>query len=244
MSGASALIPAATVILLRPGELRGFEVLLIRRPAAMRFLGGMYCFPGGALCAEDWSNPLLRRARGLTPARARAIVGADFAPGKALAFWLGAIRELFEETGVLLASRPDGKPPTAAQAELDRMHGALAAGALAFRELLEREDLVCDAQRLHYFAHWQTPPDVATRFDTRFFVATLPHNQTPLGKSAEVADSLWLTPDHALQLFARDQVPMIFPTFAALRTLADFDDLDSVIREYSHSELRGLRHDE
>jgi len=238
MSDPSALKPAATVILLRPGESRGFEVLLIRRPATMRFLGGMYCFPGGTLRAEDWSNGLLRRTRGLTPVQARAIVGADFTPGKALAFWTGAIRELFEETGVLLASRRDGAAPAPPETELERMHAALAANALSFRELLEREDLVCDAHCLHYFSHWQTPPDVATRFDTRFFVATLPQHQTPCDRSSEVAQSLWLTPDRALQLFARDALPMIFPTFASLRTLADFEDVESVMREYSRSEFR------
>jgi 8-oxo-dGTP pyrophosphatase MutT (NUDIX family) len=169
----------------------------------------------------------------LTPAQARAIVGADFAPGKALAFWLAAIRELFEETGVLLASRLDGEAPTPPEAEMERMHAALVANGLTFRELLEREDLVCDAHRLHYFSHWQTPPDVAIRFDTRFFVATLPQHQTPLGRSPEVAQSLWLTPDRALQLFAKDELPMIFPTFASLRTLADFETLDSVLREFA-----------
>ena len=236
MSETSAVRPAATVILLRPGKSRGFEVLLIRRPATMQFLGGMYCFPGGALRAEDWSNALLRRVRGLSPAQARAIVGAEFAPGKALGFWLAAIRELFEETAILLASRPGGEAPP--QAGLEQMHATLVAKSLTFRELLEREDLVCDADRLHYFSHWQTPPDVAIRFDTRFFVASLPRGQMPLDRSCEVAQSLWLTPDHALQLFARNELPLIFPTFASLRTLADFDDLESVMREYSSSELR------
>ena len=70
------------------------------------------------------------------------------------------------------------------------------------------------------------------RFDTRFFLAALPKDQTPLPTSPEVIHSLWLTPDRALELFAGDELPMIFPTFASLRTLADFESLDSVWKEY------------
>jgi 8-oxo-dGTP pyrophosphatase MutT (NUDIX family) len=233
MSEAQIPKDAATVILLRPVKPRGFEVLLTRRPAAMVFLGGMYCFPGGTLRDEDCSDAMLRRARGLTPKQARAVVGAHFAPRKALGFWLAAIRELFEEVGILLAGKGNGERLTLGQAEIGRMHSALLAKFLSFQTLLENEDLLCDTARLHYFSHWQTPPDVATRFDTRFFLASLPEDQTPLARSREVMHSLWLTPDRALQLFAKAELPMIFPTFASLRTLADFDTLDGVLKEFA-----------
>jgi hypothetical protein len=103
---------------------------------------------------------------------------------------------------------------------------------LSFRSLLESEELLCDASRLAYFSHWQTPEEIAIRFDTRFFLATLPKEQTPLPTSLEVTHSLWLTPDRALELFAENQLQIIFPTFASLRTLADFDSLESVLKEY------------
>jgi hypothetical protein len=70
------------------------------------------------------------------------------------------------------------------------------------------------------------------RFDTRFFLAAMPQGQTPLPTSYEVAHSVWLTPDRAVQLFSRNELPMIFPTFASLRALADFDTFESVLREY------------
>jgi 8-oxo-dGTP pyrophosphatase MutT (NUDIX family) len=232
MSEAAIPKPAATVILLRPAEPRGFDVLLTRRPASMRFLGGMYCFPGGTVREEDCSDAMFRRTRGLTPHQARAIVGADFAPRKALALWLAAIRELFEETGILLAGKLSGKGLSLPPAQLEQMHAALLAKSLTFRELLEKEDLLCDADRVHYFSHWQTPPDVGARFDTRFFLACLPEGQTVVATSSEVAQSVWLTPDRALRLFSNAELPMIFPTFASLRTLADFDDLDKVMREF------------
>src|SRR5262249_33041533 len=103
---------------------------------------------------------------------------------------------------------------------------------LNFRSLLESEELLCDASRLAYFSHWQTPEEIAIRFDTGFFLAAVPKGQTPLPTSLEVSHSLWLTPDRALELFVEDQLPMIFPTFASLRTLADFDSLESVLKEY------------
>ena len=232
MSETAITREAATVILLRPGQPRGFKVLLTRRPATMPFLGGMYCFPGGALHEEDCASAMLRRARGLTPQQARDIVGAHFTPRKALGLWVAAIRELFEETGILLAGKASGERLKPGEVQVRQMHAALLAKALSFQALLENNDLMCDADRLHYFSHWQTPPEEATRFDTRFFLASLPEHQTPLETSPEVAHSLWLTPDHALQLFEKAELPMIFPTFASLRTLADFDTLDSVMREF------------
>lgn len=232
MSEASIPKEAATVILLRPGPSHGFEVLLTRRPATMKFLGGMFCFPGGTVRDEDCSDAMLRCARGLTPTQARDIVGAHFAPRKALGLWLAAIRELFEEVGILVGSRVSGEWLGLGQAQLGRMHSALIEKALSFHALLENENLLCDTDRLHYFSHWQTPADVTTRFDTRFFLTALPEDQTPLATSSEVAHTLWLTPDQALQLFNKSELPMIFPTFASLRTLADFDTLDSVMREF------------
>jgi 8-oxo-dGTP pyrophosphatase MutT (NUDIX family) len=232
MSEAQAPKTAASVILLRPAQPRGFEVLLSQRPAAMAFLGGMYCFPGGTMRDEDCSDGMLCRSRGFTAHQARDIVGAHFAPRKALGLWLAAIRKLFEEVGVLLATQSNGERITLNKARLAQMRSALLAKSLSFQSLLENEDLLCDTARLVYFSHWQTPADVATRLDTRFFVAALPEHQTPLAASYEVAHSLWLTPDRALQLLSKDELPMIFPTFASLRTLADFDSLDCVLREF------------
>jgi 8-oxo-dGTP pyrophosphatase MutT (NUDIX family) len=227
---------AATVILLRPTESNGFEVFLTRRPHEMAFLGGMYCFPGGALRKDDCSAVMLRLCHGLSPADARKIVGAEFSPPEALGLWIAGIRELFEEVGILLAVNSLGQPWTAEaghENDLADKHAALLKNTSSFRSLLESEGLWCDASRLAYFSHWQTPQEISIRFDTRFFLSTLPRGQTPLPISPEVAHSLWLTPDHALELFAKDKLPMIFPTFASLRTLADFETLESVLKEYS-----------
>lgn len=222
--------PAATVVLLRRAEPKGFEVFLTRRPGAMPFLGGMYCFPGGKVRSQDCSPAMLQRCRGLSASAARRIVGAHFSPAEACGFWTAAIRELFEEAGVLLAVNESNEPVQ--NGRLAEKHAALARKSTSFPSLLEREGLYCDASSLVYFSHWQTPARFAPRFDTRFFFAALPQAQCPLWSSSEVAHSLWLTPDRALQLFDHQQLPMIFPTFASLRALADFDTLESVFKGF------------
>ncbi len=229
MSAPAKVRAAATVILLREAPSQGFEVFLTRRPDSMPFLGGMYCYPGGSVTKDDSSPAALARAVGLSPAEARQIIGARFSPPAALAFWLAAVRELFEEVGILLAAESISADLAS---RLPALHRALIERALSFAALLEQENLRCDLGRLGYFSHWQTPSQLAHRFDTRFFIAALPPGQTPLPSSYEVAHSLWLAPERAMQLHERGELPMTFPTFASLRTLADFDTLESALREY------------
>lgn len=226
---------AATVILLRRAEAKGFEVFLTRRPDSMPFLGGMYCYPGGTVTKDDFIPRMIERSTGLTAKQAQKLLGAHYSPVEAIGFWIASIREVFEEVGVLLAAEQSGAPlilDANRAARLAETHAALLNKSISFLELLESEKLVCDLAGLVHFSYWQTPSQVPMRFDTRFFIATLPDGQTPLPTSYEVTHSLWLTPDRAMQMFSRGELPMIFPTFAALRTLADFETLDSVLREF------------
>jgi len=227
--------PAATVILLRYAEANGFEVFLTRRPDAMPFLGGMYCYPGGAVIKDDCTPRMIERCSGLTPNQARQILGAHYSPAQAMSLWIAGVREVFEEVGVLLAVEESGAPlilDASRSKRLAEKHAALLTASISFFDLLESESLVCDLAALAHFSYWQTPAQVRMRFTTRFFIAPLPQGQTPLATSYEVAHSLWLTPDRALQRFGHNQLPMLFPTFAALRTLADYDTLESVLREF------------
>jgi 8-oxo-dGTP pyrophosphatase MutT (NUDIX family) len=227
---------AATVILLRPSAPTGFEVFLTRRPEGMRFLGGMYCFPGGGVNKEDCSPRTIVRCLGVSAPQARKIIGAQFRPQAALGFWIAAIRELFEEVGILLTVGASGTPLSIDAMRKHRLaekHAALIAKSVSFTELLESENLYYSASALAYFSHWQTPAQNSLRFDTRFFLALLPPAQTPAPTSYEVMHSLWLTPDRAIQLFERGELPLIFPTFASLRILADFETLESLFDEFS-----------
>jgi 8-oxo-dGTP pyrophosphatase MutT (NUDIX family) len=226
---------AAALVLLRPAEPRGFEVLFTRRPVGMAFVGGMNCFPGGALRKEDSSEAMLRRAAGLTPDQAQKIIGAEFSPRQALGLWIAAIRELFEGAGILLAINGAGEAVLTNEGlsgQLSGPHSCLAGRKVNFLAFLESEGLFCDIAALAHFSHWQTPAQVSVRFDTHFFLASAPADLRPLKTSSEVTQSVWLTPDAALGLFNKNELPMIFSTFASLRTLADYDSLDSVLKQY------------
>lgn len=201
----------------------------------MLVLGGMYCFPGGTLRKDDYSAAMIERCAGLTAEEARKIVGAQFRPQEAAGLWVAGIRELFEEVGVLLAVKESGARLAMTSAHAARLideHRDRTTRSINFLSLLNAEHLRCELSRLAYFSHWQTPAQVSRRFDTHFFLAVIPGDQTPLETSYEVAHSLWLTPDRALQLYGRGGLPMIFPTFASLRTLADFETLESLQKEY------------
>ena len=228
MTSASEPRNAATVILLRAGKNGGVEVFLTRRPEGMDFLGSAYVFPGGTVTKEDCSEKMLQRCTGLSGTQARDALGAHLKPDLALGHWVAGIRELFEETGILLCVTNDGRP----FAVSEKRRRSVVQGQISFRELLESDSLCCDAGRLLYFSHWLTPEEFAMRFDTKFFVALLPAGQVPLERSEEVAHSLWIAPERAMQRYARGDLPMIFPTYASLRTLADFESVEAVMSEY------------
>ena len=235
MSAAAKPEQFSSVILLREAQPHGVEVFLTRRPDELPVMGGKYCFPGGAVHKSDHAANLLRRCRGLSGERARKILGAHFAPPEALAYWIAAIRVLFEETGILFAVKENGEPITS-DAEFNlrlvEIPAARRDGVLDFPALMERDNLFCDAAKFAYFSHWQTPGEFSRGFDARVFLAAIPNDQTPLATSHDVAPSLWLPPDRALQLCACGELPMTFPTFASLRTLADFSSVTSVVREF------------
>ena len=232
---------AATVILVRRVAPKGFEVFLTRRSESVPFLGGMYCYPGGTVRKDDYAPAMLRCCFGLVPRQAQKIIGAQFNPQQALGLWVAAAREVFEEAGILFAVDDSGEPYSSDLKRAQRLvaeHRQMLDKSLSFLALLESEGLRCDLSGLAHFSYWQTPAQFSMRFDTRFFIALLPEEQTPLATSDEVAHSIWLTPDRAMQMFQAGTLPMIFPTFAALRTLADFETIDSVLKEFraTHSD--------
>ncbi len=142
---------AATVILLRRAEAKGFEVFLTRRPDGMPSLGGMYCYPGGTVTKDDFNPPMIVRCRGVTPKQARKILGAHYSPSEAMGLWVAGVREVFEEVGVLLATEQSGAQlimDDNRAARLAQKHAALLAKSMSFLELLESESLVCNLAAL------------------------------------------------------------------------------------------------
>ena len=221
MTAALVLRPAATVILLRAGP-GGPEALLLQRTQAAAFLGGAYVFPGGALDTADGEARVLRRVVGLDDAAASARLG--LARG-GLAYWVAAVRECFEEAGILLAREEGGGELSAARAaELARHREPLNAGKLAFAEFLDAERLLLPADALAYYGHWITAPGRARRFDARFFVARAPAGQDGSHDASEIVHHAWLRPREALERGDRGEMELVFATRHTLADLARFPD--------------------
>src|SRR3990170_4535738 len=201
--------PAATLILLR----EGMEVLMLQRTQNAAFLGGAYVFPGGSLDAHDAD---MRRVVGLTEAQANARLQLD---SGAIAYYVAAIRECFEEAGILLAHDKDGRRVSAARAE-----SLLKYRNQPFREMLEAEDLYLPAGELAYFGHWITAPGRSRRFNARFFVALAPEGQRGSNDANETVHDVWITPREALERGARGEIQLVDATQTALKDLSRFGD--------------------
>jgi len=221
--------PAATLLLLRNGSL-GPETFLLQRTTSAAFLAGAHVFPGGALDQADRDVRVLRRVAGISEAQASARMGVQ---SGGLAYWVAAIRECFEEAGILLAESEEGRAPDAARmAALARYREPLHAGKLAFHEFLEQERLVLCGGALAYFGHWITAPGRARRFDTRFFLALAPVNQPGAHDGTELIDSLWLSPAEALEREARGAMQLVFAT---RNTLADLQRFARAEEAFDHA---------
>jgi glyoxylase-like metal-dependent hydrolase (beta-lactamase superfamily II)/8-oxo-dGTP pyrophosphatase MutT (NUDIX family) len=211
--------PAATLLLLRDGSL-GPEAFLLQRTQNAAFLAGAHVFPGGALDKADRDIRALRRVAGITDSEASARLGVD---AGGLAFWVAAMRECFEEAGILLAEDEGGRAVDAARiAALAGYRNLLHAGKLAFHEFLEKERLVLRAGELAYFGHWITAPGRARRFDTRFFLALAPEDQAGAHDGTELVASAWLRPQDAIERESRGEIELVFATKSTLADLARF----------------------
>lgn len=220
--------PAATVILLRDAD-PSPEVLMIERHAQSDFLPDMYVFPGGRVEEEDAA--LGDRVAGITPTEAAAALGLD-QPRPSLAFFVAAVRETFEESGVLLARRR-GKPElldaTRADA-LARHRIDVQSGKASFRALVLEEDLELAGDCLTVHAHWITPEFVPRRFDTFFFAALLPPGQTAHHDGIESTAHTWIRPEDALDELRAGTRQIIFPTACNLETLTGFASAAAALR--------------
>ncbi len=195
--------PAATLILLR----EGMEVLMLQRTQNAAVLGGAYVFPGGSLDPLDNDPKVLRRVVGLTEAQANERL--KLASG-ALGYYVAAVRECFEEAGILLGV-------SAARAE-SLLHWR----NKPFIEMLEAEDLAIPAGELAYFGHWITAPGRSRRFNARFFVALAPQGQRGSHDANETVHDVWITPREALERGARGEIELVNATQQSLKDLARF----------------------
>jgi len=217
--------PASTVVLVRPDGSDGFEIYMNRRPDQMDTYAGVYVFPGGRVEQNDWSEEMLGLTLGLTPLEAQAALAAELQPELCLGHWVAAVRELFEEIGILFfVAKGDASSQLAQRgyARLLEKRSPLQRGEIALPALLASEEMLCDVASLAYFYHRVTPEHYPVRFDTRFYLAALPQGQVPLHASEEVSESLWVSPQDALHRFEGGKFPMMPPTLTVLRGLVAY----------------------
>jgi len=220
---------AATVMLVRDGA-AGVEVFMLRRTLSAVFASGMYVFPGGAVDDADRTAEVGAYCDGLTDDEASRQL--EVASG-GLAYWIAAIRECFEEAGVLLARRPDGEAVRFDDAEVEERYlthrAAVHAGERRLVELCTLEGLRLSTDDIHYVSHWVTPIGERRRFDTRFFLARAPQAQEPLHDDHETIASLWVRPVAALAQAERGELAMIAPTTKNLELLLPYDTADAAL---------------
>jgi 8-oxo-dGTP pyrophosphatase MutT (NUDIX family) len=204
--------PAATIIVAwtAPDD-APYKVLLLRRPAAARFAAGAYVFAGGVIDDADGSPEALD----LLPSRLRQPEGEAA---------VAALREMFEETGILPSDRPVDLHGA------QRVRGELLAGGIDFARAAALLGAGFQDLRAAYLSRWVTPARFARRYDTRFFVAVLETPEPPTPElTDELAGHVWITPEDAVRRFAADELPMLFPTRSTLQTLAREADLDRLL---------------
>jgi 8-oxo-dGTP pyrophosphatase MutT (NUDIX family) len=209
---------AATVMLVRDDP--DLHVFMLRRNLQSEWVGGAYVFPGGAVDPGDRDHAVLARCPGRSDADASAQLGLG---AGGLGYWVAAVRETFEEAGVLLArAAATGQLVVPSEPRLTELRDQLNAGAITFQDLIESEDLVLDVAGIHAFSHWITPEGAPRRYDTRFFLAAAPEGHAYLHDETETVASHWLRPRDALAASDAGDLDLIFPTRKSLEVLSRF----------------------
>ena len=215
MSDVPAARPSSTVVLARHAA-QAPELLLVQRHERSAF-GGAFAFPGGVL--EDADARVAGHCTGITPAEADSMLDTE----GALAWFSAAVRELFEESGVLLAAV--GRSGIDLQAARD----ALNDGTLDWHTFVHDNALQLQCDALHYFSYWITPEALPRRFATRFFLAAMPDGQDATHCGGELTDSRWMTAQDALAASRDGSIRLHFPTIRTLEALARHGTLDELL---------------
>lgn len=212
--------PASTVVLLQ-SDGTAVSTYLMRRAPSMAFAAGMFVFPGGRIDDADIEARIPFVGEPILPERFTA--DADLARG----IVVGAVREVFEETGVLLAVDEAGRTPVVDDA-WDADRDAVNSSSAEFPDVLARRGLAIDPDLLPLWSHWITPEVEERRYDVRFFVAAVPEGQPVRDVSGEADHCVWVNPAQALADYGEGRMAMLPPTVSTLTDLVDLSDLSDL----------------
>lgn len=218
-------VPAATIVMLRERET--LEMFMVVRHHQIDFASGALVFPGGKADPQDYDAGLLDHLDG-------ASADADMR-----AMQVAAIRESFEESGVLLA-RPEGSNKLVDAQRLRALtpyQVRLHAGELTITEFVQQEKLRLACDTLHHFAHWVTPPMMPKRFDTHFFLAAAPEDHLAVHDGSENVDSTWINAGHAVEEARAGKRTVIFPTMRNLERLAAYTSIEQAFDDAARTPI-------
>jgi 8-oxo-dGTP pyrophosphatase MutT (NUDIX family) len=217
---------AATTILVRPRGTQP-EILLLKRGAHARFMPNAFVFAGGALDLNDAGAETYDLCKGLDDRQASAQLDL---PSNGLRFFVAAVREAFEECGLLLAYDARGEIVDLASWDESRLRETrlkLSAGQLSLAELCRRHGWCLAVDKLLFFSHWITPPG-NLRFDTRFFLCPAPFNQSASLAGSEMSELIWCTAAEALSAHESKNLLLMYPTRAILQDIAAMQGIDQL----------------
>lgn len=238
-------IDAATVILTRDQEGGPFEVFIMRRNKKQDFMGGAFVFPGGQLDDADCDPHLAGCAQGLSVEEAKLGLNEPDLPNhKAIGLFFAAVRETFEEAGMLLAAHQSGAEVDFSDSEIHERFQAsrreLHGGKISLKELAERENIQFTLGLIRPYAHWITPDGQPKRFDTRFLLARLPKGQIPVHDSIEMIESLWITTKDALSESEAGKILLMPPTLKIMEELSEFSSVDELFEVAASREIHSI----
>lgn len=208
--------PSSTVIVVRAGVDEP-EIFMVRRHEKSSF-GSAYAFPGGVVDPDD--SLVHEFCHGLTGAEANSRLGVE---DSGLDYYVAAVRELFEEAGVLLADL------SSLDENLSSVRDALNDGSLNWAEFVAQNELPLDCGNLHYISHWITPPLLPKRYSTRFFLITLPERQDAVHCGGELTESRWATATDMLAAGRNGELKLHYPTIKTLESIARHKTLEALV---------------
>lgn len=233
---------ASTVILLRGKGNKGFEVFLLRRHEKAVSWAGNFIYPGGRIDPHDGRQDIVLSCRGLSREKAQQVLGGSVPLEEALAYWIAAIRELFEEAGVLFANDQTGNPFLLRNSsERERFlvyRESLQKGLLTISEMVQKERLCLALDQLYYYAHWITPEALPQRFDTRFFLACHPAGQEASHDQKETTAGTWISPQQALEENLKGRAVLSPPTLKTLEDLSRFQTVEDVLTSIPKTKIQ------